>query len=327
MSLKKTSELLLKRRRMVKFAFAMNIIRHIEYLLQHNDCVVVAGLGAFICHEAQAEANQATCCPPKRTLSFNGAIVHNDGLLCNSIMRIEGCSYVAAADAVNAFVGELKEALSEQGRVSIGEIGDLLYSESGCLAFEPKEHSDIANFANYGLKPVNIQLLADSETTTEVAQKRILGFGKQFVRIAASIVVIIVLAITLTTPMPMDSIVDKAAVSSVSTTKKMKPMVQKQNVGNPQQQQAADSANMQSEKQSEQVGRYCVVIASLTSRAQAEKYINESNEEGLFIVNASRGSSIYKVALASGETREEMNSLIREKHLSDKYPDIWVCRK
>lgn len=311
-------------RGMVKFAFTMNVIRHIEYLLQHNDCVVVAGLGAFICHESQAEVNQDTCCPPKRTLSFNGAITHNDGLLCNSIMRIDGCSYVAASETVNAFVGDVKNTLLEQGRVSIGEIGDLRYSESGCLVFEPKE-SDIANFANYGLKSVNIQLLGDSETTKDVAQTRILGFGKQFMRIAASIAVIIVLAITLTTPMPMDSIVDKAAVSTVSTAKK-KPIVQKTNASNAQKSIAEDT-NQQSEKQSEQDDRYCVVIASLTSRAQAEKYIEESKEEGLFIVNTSRGSSIYKVALASGETREEMNTLISEKHLSDKYPDIWVCRK
>lgn len=325
MPLKKIGELLPKSGGMVKFAFAMNIIRHIEYLLQHNDCVVVVGLGAFICHETQAEVSQNTCCPPKRTLSFNGAITHNDGLLCNSIMRAEGCSYAAATEAVNAFVCDLKETLMEQGRVSIGEIGDLCYSESGCLVFEPKEHSDVANFANFGLLPVNIQLLGETDADNEVNQSRILGVVKQFMHRAASIAVIIVVAITLTTPMSMDSIVDKAAVSSVSTAK-VKSVSQKADASNVQK-PVADKTTKQSETPSEQVGRYCVVIASLTSRAQAEKYIEESKEDGLFIVNASRGSSIYKVALASGNTRDEMNNLIREKHLSDKYPDIWVCRK
>lgn len=311
---------------MAKFAFAMNIIRHIEYLLQQNDCVVVVGLGAFICHEVQAETNQGTCCPPKRTLSFNSAIMHNDGLLCNSIMRMEGCSYRVASEAIDAFVYDAKTTLSETGSISIGEVGTLSYSESGCLMFAPKAPSVVGNFDNYGLLPINIQPLESGENNIAANTNSVLDLSKRFLRIAASIAVIIVLAFTLTTPMPMDSIVDKASISTVSSKKKIEKQSNAVSANDKTVAEENAFANNE-EKPLEQRGRYCVVIASLTSRTQAEKFIDESNEEGLFIVNASRGSSIYKVALASGETREEMNSLIREKHLSEKYPDIWVCRK
>ena len=75
----------------------LTIVRHIEYLLEHNDCVVVPGFGAFIGNiQSAKEDTTGQLLPPCRVLGFNNAITHNDGVLANSIMRRDGVSYEKA---------------------------------------------------------------------------------------------------------------------------------------------------------------------------------------------------------------------------------------
>ena len=72
--------------------------------------------------------------------------------------------------------------------------------------------------------------------------------------------------------------------------------------------------------------KYSVVIASLKSYGQAKKFVEASSETGLVIIDAAKGSSVYKVALATGDTKEEMYSYIQKNGITEKYADVWVCR-
>lgn len=59
------------------------------------------------------------------------------------------------------------------------------------------------------------------------------------------------------------------------------------------------------------------MIASLKSYGQAKKFVEASSETGLVIIDAAKGSSVYKVALATGDTKEEMYSYIQKNGITE----------
>lgn len=300
----------------------MEIIEHIEYLLMDNDCVVVPDFGAFICQNVPATCVDGTFCPPSRKVSFNGALTHNDALLANALMSDRGCSYNAAVEMIAADVKAIKDELIENQHIEFGGLGSFSYSETGCLVFEPGEASAVVNMMNFGLPTFSVEA-QPAEEEVEV-QAGFVHFRKNVIRVAASIAVIIVMALTLTTPISVDSYPDKAGVATITTVKSnrqvVKPVAKPQNVV-----QEAD-ATAEVAKPEAHKTKYCVVIASLRSYEQARQFVEASHEKGLTIIDAPRGSSVYKVALASGETRGEMDAYVKENGVADKYPDVWVCR-
>ena len=87
-----------------------NIARHIEYLLQRNDCVVVPRLGAFIIRhtEAHYDSIKRQFMPPTATVIFNPELDHNDGMLAKSIARANSISYDEALQELTKKVAEIK---------------------------------------------------------------------------------------------------------------------------------------------------------------------------------------------------------------------------
>lgn len=69
---------------------------------------------------------------------------------------------------------------------------------------------------------------------------------------------------------------------------------------------------------------YCVVIASLTSRAQAEKFIASTGNKNLHILEK---DGKYRVYAATGSTYNEAYSIARNSGLLTRYHGTWVCRK
>ena len=305
----------------------MEIIKHIEYLLHDNDCVIVPGFGAFICHDVMSERLDKLLLPPSRRVSFNGAVNQNDGLLIDFIARSEGCSYALAANKVDNEVEIMKECLQKGECVEFGNIGQFQFAETGCLIFTPCPFSLVGNSSNFGLPTVDMQRFRKEKKDTSRLRKegRFIEIGRTAMRIAASVAVIAVLALTLTTPISMDyNTLDKAGIANVSI-KKDATIVNKPCV-------PSENADIIPEKQTEEesIGKkekmYSIIIASLTSYEQAQKYVAESKEQNLEILAASPGSHVYKVALASGVSRAEMEKYIREQKIKEKYPDVWICR-
>lgn len=68
--------------------------------------------------------------------------------------------------------------------------------------------------------------------------------------------------------------------------------------------------------------KYCLVVASLASEAEALKYVEKSKNNQLGIL-AKDGR--YRVYAATGETSRQAQS--HAKTLADRYPGAWVCRK
>lgn len=305
----------------------MELINYIECLLRDNDCVIVPGFGAFICQNVASSICDGVLLPPSRSVAFNAALTHNDGLVANAFMKQTGCGYNAAVAKVEGDVKTIKESLVANHSFDFGKIGSFHYSDAGCVVFAPSAVGlSGVNLSNYGLQPVRIQNVVKSEE--KAPRRRFSEIRMNALRMAASVAAIIVLVLTLTTPIAIDSLPDKASVASISAAKA------KGKSGNVVEKMTKRAVKIESndiEAVEKGVGgetekKYSVVIASLKSYGQAKKFVEASSETGLVIIDAAKGSSVYKVALATGDTKEEMYSYIQKNGITEKYPDVWVCR-
>lgn len=128
------------------------LILHIEYLLQHHDCVAIPGIGALIVEHIAARIDEIdyTILPPTRSISLNTYINHDDGLLASSIARSEGISFEQARALMQKEIEGIREALHTEGEFEIGNIGILRLNEEDKPEFHPAL-SHTAQAAQFGL--------------------------------------------------------------------------------------------------------------------------------------------------------------------------------
>ncbi len=328
----------------------INITLHIEYLLTRHDCVILPGWGAFLSQHSKAFSFEDTCQfkKPGKFYVFNSAVNHNDGLLVNSIVRREGLSYEMAVREVEVFVASLNKQIEYDDVVSIGRIG-CFRKQFGNLVFEPYH---VANSCddNFGLVDLSIktiqQLTAASDepqvSETLVDSNVILTFGRRFVKVAASIVVMIGLAFMLSTPLTVDDSVDYAALNSAIKVRAPQKAITLAEEGvlsialpedNIIQQEivvvndAQEKTHQNSEAQEaldiphNSNGLFYLIVASLDTKSQAEKFISSHTQDDLRILECDGRYRVYAAQSNSYKTLKKVS-----EYLNAKYPGCWIIR-
>lgn len=120
----------------------MHIDSYISDLLYRYDCVTIPGFGAFLSTRVSAKVHETTNSfyPPKKVLSFNEQIQHNDGLLCSYIAEVEKIPYESAVKKLSKHVKSIKAYLVEGETITFENIGDLVLNEEGKIVFDPSYH-------------------------------------------------------------------------------------------------------------------------------------------------------------------------------------------
>lgn len=319
----------------------ISINEHIEYLIYRHDCVVVPGWGALIAQyqSAQIDETSGVILPPMRTISYNRDINHNDGLIATSVMRREKISYEAAAKMVNDEVEVMNHQLNIGGEVSIGRVGVFRKSENEAVVFEP-----FASKLEYaGLPVLNIEEKRVEEEPEINSDVVYIPVSRNFFKLAASIILLIGLGLTLSTPL----IVDEAQINyaSIST-----PKVVASETVNPQFIEPAvnselfiampdvneamavvdtsmtmmpmDDAMLAMRCSDTDV--YCLIVASLATRELAEEYIAERGDESMHILEC---DGKYRIYVATGATASQALKPMQSVAFAEKYPAAWVCRR
>ena len=150
-----------------------NLVRHIDFLLRDNDCVILPGFGGFIAHAVPAYyvKEEHTYYPPSRSISFNAAITMNDGLLAQSYMKSYGVDYARATYMIDMAIDQLRDALDEEGEATLPRIGRLKQDIYQSLQFIP-ETAGIASSNHFGLGTFSIQELSQiGQTSLEAAKQ------------------------------------------------------------------------------------------------------------------------------------------------------------
>ena len=197
------------------------------------------------------------------------------------------------------------------------------------------------------LLPVELEQPKLVEPEVEIIKRKDVIYvpvSRSLFRIAASLLLLILLGITLSTPVVLD---DNASYASISTPKITAPTKV-----NPISEPAADAelfiampcdpdavaiADTVSVKEyvasvdptskswrCEENDAYCLIVASLASRELAEEYILERNESSLKILESSGKFRIYA---ATGATATQALEPTKNDTFSSKYPAAWVCRR
>ena len=146
------------------FARMNDLARHIEALLVDNDCVIVPGLGGFIIHYTPAVwmEKDNMFLPPTRMIGFNARLKVNDGLLVQSYMTAHHVDFAKATKLVEKDADELLSLLHTEGKVTLGNIGQLHLSIHNTLEFIP-DTNPLCAPAFYGLESFGIRKLEKQE--------------------------------------------------------------------------------------------------------------------------------------------------------------------
>lgn len=140
----------------------VELAKHIENLLLENDCVIIPGFGGFIVQYIPARRidEEGIFLPPYRTVGFNPQLNLNDGLLIQSYMQAHDINYPEASRLVDDAVMELREQLSEKGKVNIHGVGKLLFNIENTIEFSPNEDGVFSPYL-YGLSSFEMSELAE----------------------------------------------------------------------------------------------------------------------------------------------------------------------
>lgn len=324
-----------------------SVNEHIEYLILRHDCVVIPGIGALIACNAPAYIDKELGCifPPKRNITFNPNINHNDGLLATSMAR-RGClTYDNAVTLMNEEIDLMRHQIEAHGEYAIGRLGSLHRNTEGTLIFEPFA-STLISPRLCGMRPVKARPITIENVEEIPAESVILPVGSSrlsfrgILKIAASIILLIGLGITISTPI-IENTPDFAgiAVAHTAAAPKAEPLFV--NDINPDIQltialpdPATATAIVEEKKaiQQEKAGLhrspadiYFLIIASLPTREKAAEFIalNKNGSDMDILESGGR----YRIYISSGKTYAEAQAPLAVAEYAGAYPDAWVCRR
>lgn len=152
----------------------MHLQNYISDLLYRYDCVTVPEFGAFLTHRVSAKLHETTHTfyPPKKVVSFNEQLQHNDGLLSSYIAEIEKIPYEAALQKINKQVKSIKSYLIQGETLTLKNIGELLLNTEGKIVFEPSNH------VNYLTDSFGLSQFTSSYVIREVYKKEVESIEK-----------------------------------------------------------------------------------------------------------------------------------------------------
>lgn len=310
----------------------ISMIEHIEYLMLSNDCVVVPGFGAFIAQYTSSNncAQNSTFTSPKRSISFNASINHNDGLLANSIAKKALISYAEALKQIEKSTTICRQALSDGSEVPFGRLGFFISNAEGHIEFIPFHH-ELANDDFFGLQSFSFPTLAErnaqvatEETVSETYSEPEINIGRRnwfshkAVQIAASIVMLVCLTFALSTPIIVDKPTHQLATLNVPTPTMPKHKVVKTEEISLQKQVEAASEK----KEANSNGRYAIIICSLKKQSQVAQYFQENKD--INPANVIKKNGYYMIYFNRGDNYQE---LVKEaKQMPKPYTEFWITQ-
>ncbi|CAM1345751.1 HU domain-containing protein [Tenacibaculum crassostreae] len=133
----------------------MTLANYINDLLYRYDCVIVPNFGGFVTNTIGARVNTTTHTfyPPKKQLTFNAYLQHNDGLLANYIASTKNISFEEATSFISEEVARWNEEL-KSASVEVASVGSLSLNEANQVVFEPNPTSNFLT-SSYGLEEVS----------------------------------------------------------------------------------------------------------------------------------------------------------------------------
>lgn len=150
----------------------MDISVYIGELLYDYDCVIVPGLGGFVCNYRPADIHpvQNTIAPPAKSVAFNSSLKNNDGLLANYIAERKGISYDYANALISGWVNATNSLLKVGDNITIPKVGELKQNIERNVEFSPNAQYNYLK-ASYGLKTIYAEPVIRAKETISLVER------------------------------------------------------------------------------------------------------------------------------------------------------------
>lgn len=310
--------------------------RHIEKLLSKYECVIVPGLGGFITYFEGAHWENNTLIPPMRQIRFNQKLTYHDGLLSEEYMKHYGISYSEALNKIGSHVQEIQKTLQNNNTCLFGKIGLLVKDTNNNVIL--KSNSAVFLPENTGLSPITLHKI-DRNACAQPLSKNIENDNNiviriprnytQAIRYAAMITLIFLVSAFFPTQSEDNShtasIIYRThdvfsyttPTNNYDTTLTAKAFTESNHT---------TTKNEPEETTTIQKGKYHLIVASLTSKSQAEEYISTQtsyNKDQLSIIECNGKFRISARDFLS--YKEALHHLDSLKNASDK--SAWILCK
>ncbi|MDE7111258.1 MAG: SPOR domain-containing protein [Muribaculaceae bacterium] len=310
------------------------INRHITTLLRRHDCVIMPGVGAFVANRVPAvfDSVSGRFMPPARTISFNPAITHDDGLIASSLSRRMKISFEQARERLHEESALMQRRLKAEGSVTISHVGTLYRHSDSRIDFRADKSWLIELPSVACLRPIEkptIEIVrpATTETEKKVAIVRV-PLHLRRLRAAAAALVIFIVGFALSTPIDLQQAQNASLAAPAFTAPevpKFEPLPAPEGMELNLAAAPSDGILSTVKPQPELPKNYVVVVASLPTLEQAKKFIDRSSTSGLQILQS---GDKFRVYAAAGTSQEDaMAAAMAIDGFRSAYPDAWVCRR
>lgn len=316
-----------------------NLILHIEYLLLHNDCVIVPGLGAFIRMKfpASIDYESGKITPMWSEVRFNQSVSHDDGMLTASFARKYRLAFAEAREMVTDAIAQLKNALIQDGEVAAGRLGILRMGEEKNISFHPLQSASALN-AQLGLTSVKINKPAPGVKASE--QHCIEKPGKNHsddsyhitipktaAKIAASLFLILFTALVLLIPTDTaDRMEHRASMVPLTTASLPSDSTApcKEDKSGEEAETTLQPCTPHPAIQPASYNElYYLIVATFTSEDDADRFIS-SNQSGPYTLTKVKAGKKCRVSAKSADNSKELYQLLNSQDFQNHFREAWV---
>lgn len=322
----------------------INLSKHIEYLLLRHDCVVLPGIGAFInvYRSARFDEDMQIWFPMTREVRFNRALIHDDGLLASSYSRKLKISFEEGRQTLHKALEILCDSLNLDGEVTIGNLG-ILTRKGESLEFKPFQDAERLS-KNLGFHPVDISQISENPDSSvscaqmtmvkdhsqsgkenekirpvfDTSRNYYIPVNKIFAKVAASLVFVLIVALTVIMPISTRTQVDKASVLPVENL-----ISDVDKLINKETNEDAQIAENDTDDISSDCEKFHAVIAVFTSHKEAEKYIEINKDCGYRLQIKDFGKQSRVIGMSASD-KDELTAKIHEGDFKDKFRRAWI---
>lgn len=338
----------------------LRIISHIERLLLVHDCVIVPKVGGFVLqdHPASFIEGDSLFMPAHKEIVFNPTLQHNDGLLAESYMKMHGTDYNQALLMIEEDTKELKDTLSRNHRISLGNMGLFSIGEEGNVIFEQNEKAPFSP-VSYGLAEFHIPTLQalqqekerakrDSSLRKEKRDTIYIPVSVKFIRTAVASAAAVALFLLISTPVKdvntstytasfiPSEVIMKTPLSdteSLKSTEKVLsvPMANVLEAGVKKEEPAVLEKTVSAEASAKTLvipkknnKYYHIVIGSFPTEKQANEFLSQVDKTQYANSGIVRKDGKVRVYAAKFTERKAAEDYITEIRGNVKYKDAWL---
>lgn len=129
----------------------------LEHLLYEHECVIIPQFGGFVVNaqDFQFNAKEGKIYPKRKCVAFNEKLKTDDRFLTTEWAKKQAISQKEASIEIAAISKELKSQISNQGYLTVGELGAFTLNSENRLSFSPNPDFN-ADLSVFGLFPVSL---------------------------------------------------------------------------------------------------------------------------------------------------------------------------